>query len=151
MKRLFFTLLRFMSLWAFACSFTSAAASALGRTFCLPPYWPPQYLLRCREGRMLEALVRTPLDIAVTTLFLFVPAFVPGAAVAVLLYVSGRRGPANRWQQAGIAAAGAVLWFFLVKRLEPSYLDFIIGGWATALGALAGALAVAGIVRSARP
>lgn len=97
---------------------------------------------------MLEALVRTPLDTGMTTLFLFVPALVPGAAIAVLLYVSGRKGPANRWLQAGIAAAGAVMWFLLVKKLEPSYLDFIIGGYATGMGAIAGALAAYWIVRS---
>jgi hypothetical protein len=131
-------LVRLSFLWAFASSFTSAAVSGIGRTFCLPPYWPPQYVLRCRPGRMAEALMHLPLDVALTTLFLFVPALLPAAVIALLFVFSA----ANRWLRAAFAFAGAVMWFVLVKRLEPGHLDFIVGGYAIALGAAAGVLVV---------
>lgn len=91
-----------------------------------------------------------PLDVAMTTLLLFIPALVPGAAAAVLLYVSHRDRPAHRWLRLGIATAGAAMWVLLVHRLEPSYLDFIIGGYATGAGAVAGALAADLTARSSR-
>jgi hypothetical protein len=146
-----FHLLQVTLLWAFASSFTSAAVSGLGRTLCLPPYWPPQYVLRCREGRILEALVHMPLDIGVTTLLLFVPALIPGVIVVVLLYLSRTKVEANRSVRAVIVTAGAVMWFLLVKKLEPSYLDFIIGGYAIVAGAMAGALTAVKLVPSSFP
>jgi hypothetical protein len=77
----------------------------------------------------------------VTTLLLFFPALIPGLIIAVLLYFSRNRDEANRSLGAVIVTAGAVMWFLLVKRLEPSYLDFIVGGYAIVAGAIAGALA----------
>ena len=90
---------------------------------------------------MVEALLQTPLDVAMTTVLLFVPALVPGSVTAVLLYFSRQSRPDSRWLRAVIATAGAVMWLLLVKRLDPSYLDFIMGGYAIVLGAIAGALA----------
>ena len=95
--------------------------------------------------------MRMPLDIGVTTLLLFVPALIPGVVIAVLLYFSMIRDEAHRSVRAAIAAGGAVMWFLLVKCLEPSYLDFIIGGYAIAAGAIAGALTAAKFVRSSLP
>lgn len=124
--------------WAAACSFATAVISSAGRTFCLPPYWPREYLFHCRPTGMGASLLHLPLDVLVTTLFLFVPALLP-AALVQLLVVGLRRTRAARVTG---AVVGAALWVWLARSLEPSHLDFILGGYGIAAGALAGAALV---------
>jgi hypothetical protein len=129
-------LLRFASFWALACSLTSATVSAIGRAMCMPPYWPAEFFLRCRPEGYLSAILRVPLDAGVTTLLMVFPALAFGTALYLLLLLARRTAAAR------ILAAllGGALWFLLVGRLEPSYLDFIVGGYAKAAGAVAGGI-----------
>ena len=133
-----FRLLRSAAAWALATSATTAGLSATGRALCLPPYWPAEVVFRCRPKGVGEALVRLPLDAFLTTLLLFVPALVAGAAIHLIVTVLRAGGRSGTARLVG-AVAGAVAWIWLALRLEPSYLDFILGGYAIAAGALAGA------------
>ena len=128
--------------WAAACSATTAAVGSAGRAFCLPPYWPAEYLFRCRPGGMGAALLRLPLDALVTALLLLVPALIPAALVQMLVVGLRRAGKPGTGRAVG-AVVGAALWVWLARAVEPSHLDFILGGYAIAAGALAGAAVVA--------
>ena len=125
-------------LWALGVSATTAVVSSVGRTICLPPYWPSDYVLRCRSGTLGAALLHLPADALLTTLFLAVPALPAGAATH--LFVSGLQAagyPGAARVLGGVA--GAVLWVWLARHLETSYLDFILGGYAIGAGAIVGA------------
>lgn len=123
--------------WAAGTSAVTAGVSSLGRTLCLPPYWPREFVLRCRPGGMGPALARLPLDALLTTVLMFVPALLLGAGVHLLV-----RG-AMSLERPGITrvvgvGAGAGSWVWLAGRMETSYLDFILGWYAIGAGAIVG-------------
>ena len=124
--------------WALGASATTAAVSALGRALCLPPYWPSEYFLRCRPLGFGAALLRAPADAIVTTLLLLVPALVAGMALFALLAWMERLGR-PRAVRIAWTGGGMAMWMWLAGRMEPSHLDFILGGYAKGAGALAGA------------
>jgi hypothetical protein len=127
-------LLRFAGLWALGASVTTAGVSALARTLCLPPYWPAEHVLRCRPEGLLRPLLLAPADAALTTALLFVPALAVGAGLHVLVRLAPYLLSAREARVLAVLTS-AGLWFVLVWRLEPSYLDFTVSGYATAAGA----------------
>ena len=140
-------LLRDALAWAAAVGGTTAAISAVGRLLCLPPYWPTGFLGRCRPDGQAAAWLRVVPDTLLTTALLVIPLLPLAVAVRLAARLLGDRAGARAGAVvAGVA--GGLCWVWLARRLEVSYLDFILGGYAIALGGLAG-LAV--IVRQARP
>jgi hypothetical protein len=143
-------LLRASLAWSIAVAGTTASIGALGRTFCLPPYWPAEFLTRCRPGGLGAALPQLGGDVLVTTALLALPLLPVGAMVHL-----GAGALARRTGQRGAAVAvglcGGLVWVWLARRLEVSYLDFILGGYAIGAGALAGVAIAIRQSRRCRP
>ncbi|HEX2091695.1 MAG TPA: DinB family protein [Longimicrobiaceae bacterium] len=137
-------LLRSAALYTCAAGGVTAFLESFGRALCLPPFWPAEYVLRCRPGGVLPVLLRATLEAGITSLLLAPPALLVGAGVHLLVR-GAERTPLRRAAPLLGALAGALPWVWIVRRLEPGYLDFIVGWWATGAGALAGA-AVGGLV-----
>lgn len=74
----------------------------------------------------------------ITTALLVLPAAPVGAWVYFLW--GARRMVGERYARLLAAAGGAGGWLLVVRQLEPSHLDFIVGAHAAILGALAGTL-----------
>jgi hypothetical protein len=115
----------------------TAFISAVGRWFCLPPYWPSGFFGKCRPTLLGIPLIQLAGDALLTTLLLTFPALPLGAAICLLVSLLTTR-TRHRFSAVGAGLIGAVLWVLLARRLESGYLDFILGGYAIGTGALAG-------------
>ena len=131
-------LLRNAATLAAATSFTTSTVSAVARAACLPPYWPTGYVLRCRPPDAASAMLLAIPEALITTVLLFPPALALGAGILVLAHGALRLHSLLLARILG-AVSTAVLWALLVSRLERSYLDFIVSGYAIAAGAVVGA------------
>jgi hypothetical protein len=125
--------------WSLATSATTAFVSSLARTLCMQPYWPGGYLLQCRPFNWKALLNHGVLESVVTTIMVVLPTLIIGVAMQVLLVILQRFGVVRNGPLIA-AAAGGVMFALLIRRLEPSYLDFIISWYAVAIGAMAGGL-----------
>lgn len=136
-------------MWAAATSLTTSTVSAVARAACLPPYWPPEHVLRCRpEGPARAMLLAVP-DALITAVLLFPLAFGLGAGILLVAHVAHRLHSLLLARMLG-AVLTAALWALLVSHLERSYLDFIVSGYAVAAGAVVGALLCDRMIRATR-
>lgn len=129
--------LRTALIWSAAVAGTTALISSVGRWFCLPPYWPPGFVGKCRPDLLGPSMVQLMGDAAITTVFLMLPSIPLGAGVHLLVSMVRARG-SHPLATAGAALVGAGAWVWLARGLEASYLDFILGGYAIGAGALMG-------------
>lgn len=135
-------LARSAATWALGAAMTTAVVGGVARALCLRPYWPAGYALRCRPDGLLVAVLQAIAESAVTTLLLTVPALAVGVGIFLLVRAAERLGSPKAAPVVG-AVAGAGAWVLLARHLEPSYLDFILGGYAIGAGALVAALVAA--------
>ena len=138
---------RFAASWALGASAATALVDALARALCLPPHWRAELVLDCRSGGWLAAIPRALLDAGITTVLFFPFALLIGAATwGVARFAADRLSDGAALVAAGLV--GLLLWGLAVRWMEPSYLDFIVSGYAVLAGAVAGA-ALAGVARRA--
>lgn len=146
--RLLLHLLRSAGAYAGAAGGASALAMSLGRALCLPPYWPRGMPFGCRRG-VAAALLRALAETAWSTLHLALPGLLAGAAVHVAVRAVERSPLRGRAAPVG-AVAGAAVWVWLLARLEPGYIDALVG-WPAMLAGGAAAGAVGARVMPRRP
>jgi hypothetical protein len=112
----------------------TASVSSLARALCLPPYWPAEFVFRCRPGALAPALAAAFREAALSATL--ISAFAAPTAAFLLLGVRIlRHRLRGSLLQAIAAAAGGGVWVGIVRRLEPGVLDVKVGGYATLAGA----------------
>lgn len=132
-------LLRNAAVWAVATGLTTSLVSSIARAACLPPYWPSAFVLRCRPDGAARALLLSVPEACITAVLLFPLALLLGGGVLTAAHLARRLHSLLLARIVG-AASGVALWVVLVSRLQRSYLDFIVSGYAIAAGAMVGAV-----------
>jgi hypothetical protein len=122
-------------MWAVLPGLTTSTVASVGRALCLPPYWPDRYALRCRPEGYGAATTQALLETAVSGVMIALPSAAVGGGVWVIARICRRILPLQA-TRAAAALIGAMVWILLARSLESSYLDFILGGYAIAAGAM---------------
>jgi hypothetical protein len=135
------SVLKAVLLYCAGAGLVTAGVQSFARALCFPPYWPAEYVFRCRPARGYGAALLWAVPGAALSALMIAAASLP---VAVLL-ILGIRILQRRVQRAVLQGASALVgggaWIWLMRELEPSFLDFKVGWYATGAGAAVAAFA----------